>query len=93
VIIAQGGAVRLYLDGPGIGEGRVPAAVPLIFSCDETTDLASDTASAVSQRYTPESSVFTGRVRWVEIDLGEDAGDQDHLITPEGRFHIAIARQ
>jgi arylsulfatase A-like enzyme len=91
--LGKGGAVRLYLDGRAVGEGRLPATVPLIFSCDETTDLAGDTASAVSQRYTPESSVFTGRVRWVEIDLGDDARDQDHLITPEERFHIAMARQ
>jgi hypothetical protein len=29
-------------------------------------------------------------VRWVEIDLGEDA---DHLIGPEERLKIAMARQ
>jgi arylsulfatase len=72
---------------------RVPATVPLIFSCDETTDLGSDTASAVSDRYTPETSVLTGRVRWVQIDLGDDARDADHLIARDERFRIAMARQ
>jgi arylsulfatase len=33
---------------------------------------------------------FNGRVRWVEIDLAEDA---DHLITPDERLKIAMARQ
>ena len=40
-----------------------------------------------------ESSVFTGTVNWVQIDLGEDAEDADHLITPEERLRVAMARQ
>ena len=36
---------------------------------------------------------FTGRVRWVQIDLGDDAEDADHLISEEERFRIAMARQ
>ena len=30
-------------------------------------------------------------MRWVQIDLGEDAEDADHLITPEERYRIAMA--
>jgi hypothetical protein len=37
--------------------------------------------------------VGQGRVRWVEIDLGDAAEDLDHLIAPEERLHIAMARQ
>lgn len=37
-------------------------------------------------------SAFTGRVRWVQIDLGEDADDPDHRISEEERFRIAMAR-
>jgi hypothetical protein len=29
----------------------------------------------------------------VQIGLGEDAVDVDHLISPEDRLHIAMARQ
>jgi arylsulfatase len=29
----------------------------------------------------------------VQIDLGEDAEDADHLISPEERLQIAMARQ
>jgi hypothetical protein len=39
------------------------------------------------------SSAFGGRVRWVQIDLAEAAEGADHLITPEERLLIAMARQ
>ena len=91
--LAKGGTVTLYLDGDKVGEGRVEATVPLIFSADETADVGQDTASPVSDDYEGESSVFTGTVNWVQIDLGEDAEDADHLITPEERLRVAMARQ
>jgi arylsulfatase len=81
------------VDGLRVGEGRVEATVPLVFSGDETTDLAQDTASPVSDDYTPEESVFTGIVNWVQIDVDEAAGDADHLISPEERLRVAMARQ
>jgi arylsulfatase len=90
---AKGGNVTLYLDGDKIGEGRVEATVPLLFSADETADVGRDTASPVSDDYDAESSVFTGKVNWVQIDLGEDAEDADHLITPEERLRVVMARQ
>ena len=91
--LAKGGAVTLYLDGAEVGEGRVEQTVPMIFSGDETADVGRDTASPVSDDYAGEESVFTGTVNWVQIDLGEDAEDNDHLITPEERMRIATARQ
>jgi hypothetical protein len=39
----------------------------------------------------PKTSAFSGRVRWVQIDL--DVDDHDHLISPEERLRIAMARQ
>jgi arylsulfatase len=91
--LAKGGTVSLYLDGTKDGEGRVDATVPLVFSADETADIGRDSASPVSNEYTGEASGFTGRVNWVQIDLGEDAEDADHLITPEERLRVAMARQ
>ena len=38
-----------------------------------------------------ESSRFTGKINWVQIDLGDD--DHDHFIDPEERLRIAMARQ
>ena len=65
----------------------------MIFSADETTDLGADTATPVSDDYEPRDSVFTGRVHWVQIDLGEDADDADHYISPEERLRIAMSIQ
>jgi arylsulfatase len=91
--LGKGGTATLYLDGAKVGEGRVDATVPLVFSADETTDVGSDSATPVSDDYGARDSRFNGRVRWVQIDLGDDANDADHLITPEERLRIAMARQ
>jgi hypothetical protein len=91
--LAKGGTVTMYVDGDEVGGGRVEGTVPMIFSGDETTDVGSDTASPVSDDYGPADNAFNGRVLWVEIDLGEDADDADHLITVEERLHVALARQ
>jgi hypothetical protein len=85
--------VSLYVDGSKAGEGRVEGTVPMLYSGDETCDVGSDTASPVSDDYTSEQSRFTGTVEWVQIDIGEGAEDLDHLIAPEDRLHIAMARQ
>jgi arylsulfatase A-like enzyme len=91
--LGKGGQVTLYIDGHSVGEGRVEGTVPMIFSADETADVGSDTASAVSDDYSGEASVFTGTVDWVQIDVDEAAENLDHLIAPEERLHIAMARQ
>jgi arylsulfatase len=91
--LGKGGTSTLYVDGAKVGEGRVDATVPMLFSADETTDLGSDSATPVSDDHGPKETEFTGRVKWVEIDLGEDAEDADHLITPEERLRVAMARQ
>jgi arylsulfatase len=91
--LGKGGTVELYLDGANVGEGRVDATIPLVFSADETADIGRDTASPVSNDYAGDTSIFTGTVNWVQIDLGEDAEDADHLITPEERLRVAMARQ
>ena len=91
--LAKGGTVTLYVDGRVVGDGRVQATVPMMFSGDETTDLAADTASPVSDDYTSRGSRFTGTVNWVQLDIDEAAEDLDHLITPEERLTIAMAKQ
>jgi arylsulfatase A-like enzyme len=91
--LGKGGTVTLYLDGKQVGEGRVDGTQPMIFSGDETTDVGSDTATPVSDDYNARNSAFTGRIRWVQIDLGEDAEDADHLISPEELLRVAMSRQ
>jgi arylsulfatase len=90
--LAKGGDVTLYVDGDKVGEGRVEHTVPMLFSADETLDLGRDSATPVSDDHGPDNA-FTGRVRWVQIDIDEAAEDADHLITAEERLRIAMARQ
>jgi arylsulfatase len=91
--LGKGGAVTLYLDATKVGEGRIDATVPMLFSADETTDVGTDSGTPVSDDLGTRDTQFTGRVEWVEIDLGDDAEDADHLITPEERLSIAMSRQ
>ena len=89
--LAKGGSVTLYYDGKKVGEGRVERTAAMIFSADETTDVGRDTATPVSSDYTRHTSVFNGKVNWVQIDLGKDT--HDHFISPEERLNVAMARQ
>jgi arylsulfatase A-like enzyme len=91
--LGKGGTASLYLDGAKVGEVRVDATVPMLFSADETTDLGSDSATPVTDDFGSQAAPFTGRVEWVQIDLGDDAEDADHLISPEERLRVAMARQ
>ena len=90
--LGRGGNVTLYVDGEQIAEGRVEHTVPAVFSADETLDLGQDSATPVSDDHGADNH-FTGRVRWVQIDLDEADEDLDHLISPEERLRIAMARQ
>jgi arylsulfatase A-like enzyme len=90
--LAKGGDLTLYVDGDKVGEGRVEHTVPMMFSADETLDLARDSATPVSDDHGTENA-FTGRVRWVQLDIDEAAEDVDHLISPEELLRVAMARQ
>ena len=91
--LGKGGAVALFVDGEKVGSGRVDATVPMIFSADETTDVGSDSATPVSDDYGPKDSTFTGRIHWIQLDSDAAADDADHLISPDERLRIAMARQ
>jgi len=89
--LGRGADVALFVDGEPAGTGRLNGTVPLIFSADETCDVGADTASPVSDDYTPATSRFTGSIGWVQLDIGDD--DNDHLITAADRWRVAMARQ
>ena len=89
--LAKGGNVTLYYDGQSVGTGRVEATQPMIFSADETTDIGYESGTPVSPDYTLHSSKFTGKIHWVQLEVGKD--DHDHFIDPEERIRIAMARQ
>jgi arylsulfatase A-like enzyme len=89
--LGKGGTVTLYHDGEAIGTGKVGFTQALIFSADETTDVGYESGTTVSSDLTPETSRFNGKIEWVQIDLGKD--DADHMIDPDERLKIVMARQ
>jgi hypothetical protein len=91
--LGKGGTVTLYLDGNPVGTGRVDRSTPMVFSSDDKTDVGTDLGGRVTDDYEPGDPSFNGRIEWVQIALGDDAKDADHLITHEELWHIAMARQ
>jgi arylsulfatase A-like enzyme len=91
--LAKGGVVSLYVDGKKVGEGKVAATAPMIFSADDGCDVGQDTGAPVSQDYGPHGNEFTGEVRGVQIAIGAAAEDEDHLVSPEDAVRVAMARQ
>lgn len=89
--LAKGGDVTLFHDGTPVGTGRVGATQPMVFSADETTDIGYESGTSVSSGYDARTSRFTGKIHWVQLDVGTD--DHDHVIDPEERLRIAMARQ
>jgi arylsulfatase len=89
--LAKGGNVTLYYDGKDVGQGRVERTMPMFFSLDETCDIGRDSGTSITTDYGRTTSHFTGKVSWVQIDLGDD--NHDHLITPEERLRVAMTRQ
>jgi hypothetical protein len=60
------------------------------YSADEACDIGRDTGSPASPDYGPTGNRFSGEIHWVEIELGLD--DHSHLISPEQRLKLAMAR-
>ncbi len=89
--LAKGGGVTLYYDGKAVGTGRVGLTMPVVFSADETTDIGDETGTCVASDYTADNSKFTGKISWVQLEVGDDS--HDHLIDAEERFRVAMARQ
>jgi arylsulfatase A-like enzyme len=89
--LAKGGDVTLFYDGDRVGSGRAEMTQPMIFSADETTDVGYESGTTVTPDYTAATSRFTGKLHWVQLDLGLD--DNDHFIDPDERLRIAMARQ
>ena len=89
--LAKGGDVTLFYDG--VQAGRRPGGLtqPMVFSADETTDIGYESGTTVHPTTPPHTSRFTGRMNWVQLDVGND--DNDHFIDPEERLRVALSRQ
>jgi arylsulfatase len=91
--IAKGGKVCLFVDGNKAGEGHVEDTEPFAFG-EETCDVGYEGGSPVTDDYGQNGGTeFSGQVNWVEFDAGIAADDHNHLITPEERLRVAMAKQ
>ncbi len=90
--LAKGGDVTLFHDGTR-GRHAVGSRPPSRWSSRPTRPPTSATSRAPrSPPTTPSArSRFTGKIHWVQLDVGVD--DNDHFIDPEERLRIAMARQ
>jgi len=91
--MGKGGTVTLYVDGKKVGEGKVAATAPIVFSADDGCDVGVDTGSPVSSDYGSRGNEFNGRIKGVQLAIAEDAVSADHRVSPEEALRIAMARQ
>lgn len=63
----------------------------MVFSADETTDIGYESGTTVGSDYDAAGSRFTGKIHWVQLDVGDDS--HDHFIDPAERHRIALAQQ
>lgn len=85
---AMGGTVRLFIDDRQVGTGRVERTQPLPFASDEPFEIGRDTGSHVTRDYSEVE--FTGKVRWVEIEIPEGAADSDAEVPAADRLNAAL---
>lgn len=86
----KGGTVTLYLDGTNVGEGRLEQTEPIGYGA-VYTNVGRASLSPVTDDYTPGETDFTGTIKWIELESGDDS--HDHLIDPEDVFRFAMAKQ
>lgn len=83
--VGRGGTVALAVDGRAVGEGRVEETIPYYFSFDETFDVGVDLGTPVSEDYAVGDNAFTGVVRTVRIDLGDE-----HVEATDAELHRRV---
>jgi arylsulfatase len=63
----------------------------MLFSADETCDVGVDVGTGVSTDYPRRGNEFSGKVKWVQLAVGDK--DDSHRVTVEDLYRIAMARQ
>jgi arylsulfatase A-like enzyme len=88
--LGKGGNVTLYLDGDQVAAGRVERTEPIGFG-STYTDVGRDSLPTVTDDYSRDDNAFTGTIKWLELEAGDDS--HDHLIDPDHFIYVAMARQ
>ena len=50
----------------------------MLYSGDETCDVGFDSGTPVSDDYTSANAGFNGKIKWVQLDAGNDDRDHPH---------------
>jgi arylsulfatase A-like enzyme len=88
--LGKGGKVTLFTDGKKVGEGDVPATLPIVFSADDGLDVGEDSGAPVSPDYGSRDNGFNGAVKGALLSIAEG---EEHLIDPAQAVRLALARQ
>ena len=57
----------------------------------EYTDVGRDALSPVTNDYPPGDNAFTGAIKWIDLESGDDS--HDHLVDPAQFIHFVMAKQ
>ena len=90
--LAKGGGVTLYVDGKAVGQGRLKQTVPMAYSADETCDVGKEGGVAGVAGLWPDGQRVQRRGELGAVRF-HDKDDHDHMISPDERFKVAMARQ
>jgi arylsulfatase len=88
--LGKGGKVTLFTDGKKVGEGDIPATLPIVFSADDGLDVGEDSGAPVSPDYGSRDNGFNGAVKGALLSIAEG---EEHLIDPAQAVRLALARQ
>jgi arylsulfatase A-like enzyme len=84
------GDITLFQDGDQVAAGRVERTEPIGFGY-EYTDVGRDAQSPVADDYPAGDNTFTGTIKWIEMEGGQDS--HDHLVDPGQVFHCHMTKQ
>ncbi len=89
--LAKGGTVTLFIDGTAVGNGRLEATLPIVFSADETSDVGVKHGSPMTPEMPPGKNVFNGTVNLIVLETSGE--NNDHLLDREQVLNMIMARQ
>jgi len=73
-----------------VGSGRIEHTEPIGFGA-VYSDVGRDAIAQVTDEYAAHDNGFTGTIKWVQLEAGEDS--HDHLIPAENFVRMAMAKQ
>lgn len=89
--LGKGGSATLYIDGKGVGSGRIDHTHAMIFSADSVAAVGNKAGAPISDDFCVKANRFSGKVHWVKIDVG--ATEPGHEISHEEKLRIAMSIQ